>query len=119
MTAQRNAVPVYRWEEQPVRSFADGVNVRWIDGEGLTVLRGAYRKGAVVAEHRHPQEQMTWVVSGSLRTVVDGEEGVVGAGEVAVIPADVRHESVALLDTEILEVFIPRRDDFDALATER
>lgn len=48
--------------------------------------------GAGVPAHTHPSQQVRFeVVDGALRVVTDGDERVLGPGEVAVIPAGVEH----------------------------
>ena len=69
-------------------------------------------KGGIVAEHSHPHEQMTHVLSGRLEFDVQGEKRVLGRGEVAHLPPDVPHGARALEDSVTLEVFSPPREDF-------
>lgn len=47
--------------------------------------------GARFETHRHPSEQITWVLEGELHFEVEGRTIAVGAGEVIAIPADVPH----------------------------
>lgn len=69
-------------------------------------------KGAYVPRHSHESEQLTWVLTGSLRLMVAEQEFVVNAGEILVIPAWVEHEAVALEDTLELDIFSPIRKDW-------
>ncbi len=70
------------------------------------------KKGSYVPKHSHESEQLTYVFEGTLRLLVAGEEFVVRAGEILVIPAWVEHEATALEDTVELDIFSPIRKDW-------
>jgi unsaturated pyranuronate lyase len=73
------------------------------------------RKGAVVPEHSHENEQITYIVEGALRfTLGDGRVITVSAGEVLVIPSNLKHSAVAVEDTVDLDIFAPPRADWIA-----
>jgi hypothetical protein len=44
-------------------------------------------KGAVVPEHKHESEQITYILEGALLFEIDGKEIVVGKGQVLQIPS--------------------------------
>lgn len=70
------------------------------------------RKGAVVPAHKHVSEQITFILKGALKFIIQGEEYVVKSGEVLVIPSNMVHEAVALEDTDDLDCFTPLRMDW-------
>jgi quercetin dioxygenase-like cupin family protein len=55
---------------------------------------------------------MTYILQGSLRFLVDGEEVIVREGEVLHIPSGLAHQAEALEDTLELDVFSPIRGDW-------
>ncbi len=67
------------------------------------------KRGALVPMHAHESEQMTYVLQGALRFLVDGEEIIVREGEVLHIPPRAPHQAEALEDTFELDVFSPIR----------
>jgi quercetin dioxygenase-like cupin family protein len=69
-------------------------------------------RGAIVPEHAHHNEQITYILEGKLRFTIDGETIDVGAGEVLTIPSHVPHEAEALEDTLDVDVFHPPRQDW-------
>ena len=69
-------------------------------------------KGAVVPLHHHVNEQMSVMLTGKLRFVIDGVESIVSAGEVMVIPPNAPHMVEALEDSLVLDVFSPLRSDW-------
>jgi quercetin dioxygenase-like cupin family protein len=73
------------------------------------------KEGAVVPQHSHHNEQLTYILEGKLRFFLgeDGSEVVdVAAGEVLTIPAHLPHKAEALADTLDVDVFTPPREDW-------
>jgi quercetin dioxygenase-like cupin family protein len=69
-------------------------------------------KGAIVPEHAHHNEQITYILEGLLRFFLPDETIDVGAGEVLTIPAHLPHRAEALEDTLDVDVFHPPRSDW-------
>ena len=69
-------------------------------------------KGAIVPEHTHENEQITYILEGKLRFTLGDETIDVGAGEVLTIPPNVPHAAEALEDTLDVDVFTPPREDW-------
>ena len=70
------------------------------------------KKDAVVPEHHHESEQITYILEGALKFQLEGREIVVGKGQVLRIPSNVPHSAVALEDTLDLDIFSPIRQDW-------
>ena len=73
------------------------------------------KKGCIVPLHHHDNEQLTYVLEGALKFWIgseDGEEIIVHAGEVLVIPSHVPHKAEALEDTLDVDIFCPPRQDW-------
>jgi quercetin dioxygenase-like cupin family protein len=91
----------------------DGVSVRAVHGERITLGVVELGANAVVPEHRHENEQLGMVLSGSLTFRVGDESRELGPGGTWCIPANVPHEVAAGLDgAVVLDVFAPTRDDW-------
>ena len=72
-------------------------------------------KGAIVPLHVHENEQLTYILEGTLRFWLgeDGSEVVdVSAGEVLHIPSNVPHRAEALDDVLDVDMFAPPRQDW-------
>ncbi|MDX1568445.1 MAG: cupin domain-containing protein [Longimicrobiales bacterium] len=69
-------------------------------------------EGARVPMHSHENEQLSWVLEGALRFVVEDREIVVRAGEVLHLPSDVPHSAEAVEDTVAVDIFSPPRQDW-------
>ncbi len=81
-------------------------------GKGVMLARVLLKKGCVVPMHSHLNEQLTYILEGALKFLIDGREIVVNAGEVLTIPAHMPHQAEALADTVDLDIFHPPRADW-------
>jgi len=102
----------HSWNEIPVEPMSPLIGRQYVTGTGTMLARILLRKGAHVPRHSHFNEQITHVLSGALRFVLDGREVTVRAGEMLCIPPHVPHEAFALEDTEDLDIFTPPREDW-------
>jgi len=77
-----------------------------IDGRAATLARYDFGPGAKFPLHRHPQEQLTLVVAGSVSAIVDGHHVSLHAGQGFVARADESHGVEAGPDGAILVAVI-------------
>lgn len=113
MTAQR--VTFYRWNDMPKEKVSDELDRRMITGEHVMLTHVYLKKGAIVPQHNHLNEQLTYILEGGLRFWIgeDGSEVIdVRAGEVLHIPSLVKHKAEALDDTIDVDIFSPPRQDW-------
>ncbi|MBM4466039.1 MAG: cupin domain-containing protein [Chloroflexi bacterium] len=81
-------------------------------GERLMVVQVTLEEGAVVPAHRHPHEQITYIVEGELSMQVEGQTHVLRAGDSLLFPSDVEHGATALQHTIVVDTFSPPREDY-------
>ena len=102
--------------ELEVLRIWDGVRARAVAGAQATLALIELDPGAVVPEHRHPNEQTGLLLRGSLRFTIAGETRELGPGALWVIPGDSPHDVTAGPEGATLaELFSPPRDDWAAL----
>jgi quercetin dioxygenase-like cupin family protein len=85
---------------------------QFVVGRDIMVARVLMKKGCIVPEHSHINEQVTYIMEGALKFWIDGREIVVRAGEVLTIPPNMPHRAEALEETVDLDVFNPPRADW-------
>jgi quercetin dioxygenase-like cupin family protein len=102
----------YTWEEMEKEKMSDVITRRIITGDKAMVAQVFIAKGAVVPEHQHESEQITYIMEGALKFELEGREVVVSKGQVLRIPSNVPHRAVALEDTLDLDIFSPIRHDW-------
>ena len=76
------------------------------------LARVLLKKGCIVPMHSHVNEQLSYILDGALKFLIDGKEIVVRPGEVLTIPPNMPHEAEALEDTVDLDIFHPPRADW-------
>jgi quercetin dioxygenase-like cupin family protein len=103
---------------------SSSLSYKVVTGQNSTLLLAKIAKGGKVPRHRHPHEQISYILKGKINASIFGDaprEYAVGEGEVSVIPPNVEHELSALEDTILIDFFSPRRDDlakYSRLASE-
>ena len=103
------SVRLHRWDEIALEKVTEMLSRKMVAGEREMLVQVYVKRGCLVPMHAHDSEQMTYVLQGSLRFLVGGEEVTVREGEVLHIPSGVAHQSEALEDTFELDVFSPLR----------
>ena len=110
------AVRLHRWDEIALEKVTEMISRKIVAGEREMVAQVYLKKGALVPMHAHESEQMTYVLQGALKFLINGEEITVREGEVLHVPAWVEHQAEALDDTFELDLFSPIRQDWLELA---
>lgn len=98
-------MPFFRFETLPQETISPHYSTAFggtVTGAKIEV--GLYRMqaGTGADPHRHPNEQIIYVLSGLLRARVGSEEAEVGAGSVIHVPPDVVHEIRAIENSAFL-----------------
>lgn len=93
-----------------------GVLRQSFSSEEATVSRYTFSPGARFPVHRHLQEQITLVQSGSIEMTVAGARNTLGAGEFMVVDRGVEHGITAGSDgAHVVAIVVPRRRDDDEI----
>ena len=72
-----------------------------------------FESGAIGAMHKHPHEQIGYVIEGSLVYKEEGcEDVVLNAGDTYIVPPNVMHGIECLTMVKLLDIFHPMREDF-------
>jgi quercetin dioxygenase-like cupin family protein len=103
---------LHKWDDIPVQELAPGVRRRFVTASRMTIARFNLARGAVVPTHSHDHEQVSYVVRGTARFVVAGEQTIVRVGEALQIPSWAEHSVEVLEDTEVIDMFSPVRQDW-------
>lgn len=103
------------WGEISWHLVREGVERKSFSGEGATVCLHRLSPGNEQMPHSHPNEQIVYVVSGTVDFHVGEDVHRLGEGELIAIPPDVEHYAVVVGDEECinLDIFTPRRPEYD------
>ncbi|HEY1659648.1 MAG TPA: cupin domain-containing protein [Candidatus Sulfotelmatobacter sp.] len=100
------------WSSIPLENLTPLLQRQMVWGQQIMLARVLLKKGNIVPEHSHHNEQLTYILDGALKFWIDGKEITVHSGEVLCIPAHMPHKAEALVDTVDLDVFTPPRADW-------
>jgi quercetin dioxygenase-like cupin family protein len=109
--------------------MADGYFVTAQDAGQIEMLPGVHRRTMAVTDeemlcefflerssqvpaHSHLNDQVGYVVYGKIEMTVGGEVRVCQPGDSYAVPGGVVHSARALVDSLVLDVFSPPRDDY-------
>ncbi|HUW69116.1 MAG TPA: cupin domain-containing protein [bacterium] len=81
-------------------------------GGGMMIVEVRFAAGTLVAEHAHPHEQASYVVSGRIVVTMEGKDETLGTGDSFYVAPNVPHSVRLLEDSIVTDTFTPQRQDF-------
>jgi quercetin dioxygenase-like cupin family protein len=105
----------YRWDDMPLETLNPLIGRRLISTDRMMLAHVYLEQGAIVPTHSHENEQLTYILEGTLRLWLGDDESQVvdlGAGDVLHIPSHLPHRAEALERTLDVDIFCPPRADW-------
>jgi len=102
----------YNWSAIEDEKLNPLMSRKMIHTGQMTIAQIWLGKGSVVPVHQHVNQQTTMVKTGSLKLEMDGQEIILSAGDVLVIPPNMPHRFEALEESTATDLFIPQREDW-------
>jgi unsaturated pyranuronate lyase len=100
---------VVDWDAQDFEEVRPRILGATIDTPRLTATLYRYAPGSSWEEHRHPEDQITTVLRGTIEFVVDGKAITLTEGQLAALPGGTPHSATAGAGgAETLNVFTSR-----------
>ncbi len=102
------------WKTIEIEKLTDKLTRQMFSGENATISQLVLKKGATVPRHSHMNEQYSWIISGSLKSIFDDFVKFWSAPAKFFDSGEWRcaHLIVALEDTVDVDIFAPRREDW-------
>ena len=95
---------VLKYEDIQPTCPAPGITRRILaHGGGMMGVEASFQKGAVGEAHRHPHEQVSYILSGCFEYEVEGQKYILHKGDSYYVAPDLLHGAVALEEGVILE----------------
>jgi quercetin dioxygenase-like cupin family protein len=91
----------------------EGITARAVEGERMTMAVVELEPNLVMPAHHHENEQLGFIIAGSMVMRIGNEERELHPGDTYSIPSDVSHDVVAGPDgATVVDVFAPVRADW-------
>jgi quercetin dioxygenase-like cupin family protein len=103
------------WESVPSETVNASMSRKIVWGEKLMISRIKFRDGFLVPLHSHIHEQVTQVLSGTIRFWFgENREQMMDLypGDVVVIPSNLPHEALMIGEVEEIDTWAPPRQDW-------
>ncbi len=94
------------------KELVPGLYGRFVHGESMTLSFVDIKKGSVMPEHKHPHEQITYIIEGELEMVIGGEKMILTPDTFHVIPGNTLHSAFARTDVKVMDAFHPVREEY-------
>jgi quercetin dioxygenase-like cupin family protein len=94
------------------RELVAGITGYYAHGTNMSFGYVELKAGSHIHEHKHSQEQITFILEGHLDMVIDGQPCALTAGMYYVIPANTPHSATAVVDSKVIDAFSPVREDY-------
>jgi len=109
----RGSALITDWTKVPVEQTAEGIKRQMVVGENVMVCRFTFDPFVITDVHTHPHEQITLVVKGKAKFMIDGLAVIAAPGDVLHFPPHNSH-GATMLDEEVvlIDIFSPIREDF-------
>jgi quercetin dioxygenase-like cupin family protein len=105
-------MPYYDPSTRATKLLQPGIRTRTFWGEHMLAGVVDLDALALLPEHSHPHEQITYVLEGELHFDIDGDMRTIRAGDLVVIPGGAPHSArVGDVDAKVIDVFSPARED--------
>jgi len=96
----------------PEERVTDKISRKIAAGDQEMIVWWSMKAGAHATAHKHPNEQIAWMLKGKMEIRLGSERRSCGPGDVVVIPGGIEHEAFFPEDSEVIDVFSPPREDF-------
>jgi quercetin dioxygenase-like cupin family protein len=103
------------WKDVPAEQVTPSMERKIIHGEKIMIARMKFKDGFRVPLHSHVNEQVTQVISGTIRFWFgENKEQTMDlqAGDAVVIPSNLPHEALMIGDVEEVDTWAPPRQDW-------
>ncbi|MCD4741431.1 MAG: cupin domain-containing protein [Desulfobacteraceae bacterium] len=95
------------------KEVVDGIRIKTISyGEETLMAEFMLRKGSVLPEHTHINEQTGYLLKGKIRLYINDSSRIMNPGDSWNVPSNAKHTAEIIEDSIAIEVFTPSRDDY-------
>ncbi len=103
----------FNYSELKAKQILEGIKLRAISGDKTMMTFFEFEPNAVIPPHKHPHEQITYIIEGEMEFTVEGETKILKKGDGVVIRSNQEH-SAKVLDkpAKAVDAWYPIREDY-------
>jgi quercetin dioxygenase-like cupin family protein len=95
------------------KEILEGIQIKTINyGPSTLMVEFLLKKGSLLIEHSHNNEQTGYLVKGRLKLYINGAARIVNPGDSWNISSDIKHKAEIEEDSIAVVVFSPCREDY-------
>ncbi len=103
----------FRKSELKEKQVLEGITLKSVSGDKTMMTFFEFEPDAVIPEHKHPHEQITYIIEGEMEFTLEGETKVLKTGDGVVIPPNYDHSAKILsMPTKAVDAWYPIREDY-------
>ncbi len=97
----------------PAKQLLDGITMKAVSGDKTMMTFFEFEADAMIPSHKHPHEQITYVLEGELEFTVGQDTRVLGKGDGVVISSNQEHcAKVLKAPARAVDAWYPLREDY-------
>ncbi|MDZ4794352.1 MAG: cupin domain-containing protein [Bacteroidota bacterium] len=89
-----------------------GITGYYAHGEKMSFGLVEIKAGAILPQHQHVHEQITYIIEGQLEMEIGSIAYSLTPGSYHVIPSNTLHGAIAVTDCKVIDAFGPVREEY-------
>ncbi|GAB4409146.1 MAG: cupin domain-containing protein [Thermodesulfovibrionales bacterium] len=103
----------FKESDLKAKQILEGITLKAVSGNKTMMTFFEFEPNAVIPPHKHPHEQITYVIEGEMEFAVEGETKVLRKGDGVVILSNQEHSAKVLAKpTKAVDAWYPIREDY-------
>jgi quercetin dioxygenase-like cupin family protein len=103
----------FKDSELKSRELLKGVDIKAVYGEKTMLTIFNFEPNAIIPQHKHLHEQISYVIKGELEFTLQGNTQILKEGEGVVVKSNLEHSAKVLTKpTKVIDAWYPMREDY-------
>jgi len=103
----------FRESDLKAKQVLEGITLKAVSGDKTMMTFFEFEPNAVIPSHKHPHEQITYIIEGKMEFTIEGETMILKEGEGVVIPSNQEHSARGMDEsTKAVDAWYPIREDY-------
>lgn len=95
------------------KQLLHGIKLKVVSGDKTMITIFEFEANAVIPSHKHPHEQITYIIEGELEFTVEDETRILRKGDGVVISSNHEHSAKVLkAPAKAVDAWYPQREDY-------